>query len=161
MLDCVHHNLVAGRFDLTLLPSLSEFFTGRLLMSACEGASAWYVSVVCIEPWVLTVTGHETPTAANGGGAEARLMKREWARYENALGAIGESGSAESSVAKRAHKRLAEIASELKLSHTGVVELANQVMATRLRLSGLFPSNGSFWITFECCHSEMVERKLL
>jgi hypothetical protein len=54
------------------------------------------------------------------------MVKREWARYESMLGAIADSTSPESLVAKRAAKRLAEIAADLKLSNTGVLELANQ-----------------------------------
>ena len=60
-------------------------------------------------------------------GADIRFVKREWARYEAMLGAIGDPTSLEAAVAKRAHKRLAEIAAEVKLSGSGVVELANQV----------------------------------
>ena len=56
-----------------------------------------------------------------------RFVKREWARYESMLGAISDPTSLEAAVAKRAHKRLAEIAAEVKLSNSGVVELANQV----------------------------------
>ncbi len=54
-------------------------------------------------------------------------MKREWARYEAMLGAINDPSTPESYVAKRAHKRLAQLAADLKLSTLGVVELANQV----------------------------------
>ena len=60
-------------------------------------------------------------------GADMRFVKREWARYESMLGAINDPTSLEAAVAKRAHKRLAEIAAEVKLSNTNVVELANQV----------------------------------
>lgn len=60
-------------------------------------------------------------------GADMRFVKREWARYESMLGAINDPTSLEAAVAKRAHKRLAEIAAEVKLSTTNVVELANQV----------------------------------
>jgi len=61
------------------------------------------------------------------GGAEARVMKLEWGRYESVLGAINDAATPESTVAKRAHKRLAHIAQDLKLASAGVVELANQV----------------------------------
>ena len=54
-------------------------------------------------------------------------MKREWGRYEAMLGAINDPSTPESYVAKRAHKRLAQLAADLKLSTLGVVELANQV----------------------------------
>ena len=60
-------------------------------------------------------------------GADMRFVKREWARYESMLGAINDPTSLEAAVAKRAHKRLAEIAAEVKLSNTNVAELANQV----------------------------------
>ena len=70
--------------------------------------------------------GHEV---APGGpsGADLRYVKREWARYEAMLGAVNDPTSLEAAVAKRAHKRLAEIAAEVKLTNSGVVELANQV----------------------------------
>lgn len=80
-------------------------------------------------------TGMETPTAVVGG-AEARLMKREWARYEGMLGAIGDPSTPESYVAKRAHKRLAQLSADLKLSSMGVVELANQVSTRPLSPKG-------------------------
>ena len=66
--------------------------------------------------------------AAGGpSGADLRFVKREWARYEAMLGAVNDPTSLEAAVAKRAHKRLAEIAAEVKLTNSGVVELANQV----------------------------------
>lgn len=71
----------------------------------------------------MRCTGHEVVPS----GADTRFVKREWARYEAMLGAIGDPASLEAAVAKRAHKRLAEIAAEVKLSNSGVVELANQV----------------------------------
>ena len=66
--------------------------------------------------------------AAGGpSGADLRYVKREWARYEAMLGAVNDPTSLEAAVAKRAHKRLGEIAAEVKLTNSGVVELANQV----------------------------------
>ena len=70
---------------------------------------------------------HEPGAGLHAGGAEARGMNREWARYEAMLAAIQDPSSPEAVVARRAHRRLADIASELKLAGTGVVELANQV----------------------------------
>ncbi len=73
-------------------------------------------------------------------GADMRFVKREWARYESMLGAINDPTSLEAAVAKRAHKRLAEIAAEVKLSNTNVVELANQVRHAALDAANCFPS---------------------
>ena len=70
--------------------------------------------------------GHEV-AAGGPSGADLRFVKREWARYEAMLGAVNDPTSLEAAVAKRAHKRLAEIAAEVKLTNSGVVELANQV----------------------------------
>ena len=70
--------------------------------------------------------GHEV-AAGGPSGADLRYVKREWARYEAMLGAVNDPTSLEAAVAKRAHKRLAEIAAEVKLTNSGVVELANQV----------------------------------
>ena len=76
--------------------------------------------------------GHE---ALPGGpsGADMRYVKREWARYEAMLGAVSDPTSLEAAVAKRAHKRLAEIAKEVNLANSGVVELANQVCCRDLQ----------------------------
>ncbi len=71
------------------------------------------------------------------GGAEARGMKREWARYEATLAAIADPASPEALVARRAHKRLADIGAELKLAAAGVVELANQARRS-LQVLALF-----------------------
>ncbi len=73
--------------------------------------------------------------AGGGGSAEARAMKREWARYEAMLAAIQDPASPEALVARRAHRRLADIAAELKLGASGVVELANQARRSACVLS--------------------------
>ena len=77
---------------------------------------------------LLTCAGHDV-VVGGPSGADMRFVKREWARYEAMLGAIGDPTSLEAAVTKRAHKRLAEIAAEVKLSSSGVVELANQVLS--------------------------------
>lgn len=85
-----------------------------------------------------------------------RYVKREWARYEAMLGAVSDPTSLEAAVAKRAHKRLAEIAKEVNLTNSGVVELANQV-CPRENAAQPLAEKGNDWL--QSRHSRAADSK--
>jgi len=68
-------------------------------------------------------------TAADGRSAvsagEVETLRREWARHEAVMRAIGDPASPEGAIARRAFERLTDIVAELQLDPS-IVELAHQ-----------------------------------